>query len=95
MESEKIRVVPADFEDKLLHHLQEKFIDDTNKEECQETIECLMEYIGSMFITMDYEGKKNAVGQVSAFTMLPNSKILAPVVLFVRAICLRFSRIAL
>jgi hypothetical protein len=69
MESEKIRVVPADFEDKLLHHLQEKFIDDTNKEECQETIECLMEYIGSMFITMDYEGKKNVIGQVSAFTM--------------------------
>ena len=73
MESEKIRVVPADFEDKLLHHLQEKFIDDTNKEECQETIDCLMEYISSMFITMDYEGKKNAVGQVSAFTMFKRS----------------------
>src|SRR6056300_1439895 len=69
MESEKIRVVPADFEDKLLFHLQQKFIDDTDKEEYQETIDCLMEYITSMFITMDYEGKKNVVGQVSAFTM--------------------------
>ena len=73
MESEKVRIVPADFEDKLLLHLQQKFIDDTDKEECQETIDCLMEYITSMFITMDYEGKKNVVGQVSAFTMFKRS----------------------
>lgn len=67
-----IRVVPADFEDKLLVHLREQFISDEDPES-EKTISVLIEYIQSMFVNMEYSKDKPA-SQVSAYTMFRRSK---------------------
>lgn len=70
-----IRVVPEDFEDKLLVHLREEFISDEDPES-EKTISVLIEYIQSMFVNMEYkkENKTQTQTQVSAYTMFRRSK---------------------
>ena len=70
-----IRVVPEDFEDKLLLHLREEFISDEDPES-EKTISVLIQYIQSMFITMEYkkDTKNKTQTQVSAYTMFRRSK---------------------
>lgn len=74
----EIRAVPADFEDKLTTFLRNEFVDDTNENECEETVLFLVQRISSMFITIKHsdnkENKKETLGQVSAYTMFLRSK---------------------
>jgi len=67
-----IRAVPADFEDTLTLFLRNEFIDDTNVDECEETIKFLVQKISSMFI--EIKNKKKSDTQVSAYTMFLRSK---------------------
>lgn len=68
----EIRTVPADFEDKLTVFLRNEFVDDTNAEECEETVLFLVQRISSMFITLCQNDKE--ASQVSAYTMFLRSK---------------------
>lgn len=73
----EIRAVPVDFEDKLTTFLRNEFIDDTNKDECEETVLFLVQRISSMFITLHHnETKKGSSSntQLSAYTMYLRSK---------------------
>ena len=70
----EIRAVPADFEDKLTTFLRNEFIDDTNTDECEETVLFLVQRISSMFVTLTHNETKKEPGQVSAYTMFLRSK---------------------
>jgi len=70
----EIRAVPADFEDKLTTFLRNEFIDDTNVDECEETVLFLVQRISSMFVTLTHNEAKKEPGQVSAYTMFLRSK---------------------
>lgn len=70
----EIRAVPADFEDKLTTFLRNEFIDDTNIDECEETVLFLVQRISSMFVTLKSDETKKEPGQVSAYTMFLRSK---------------------
>ena len=70
---DEIRAVPADFEDKLTTFLRNEFIDDTNSDECDETVLFLVQRISSMFITLKHKEDK-VQAQVSAYTMFLRSK---------------------
>ena len=71
----EIKTVPADFEDKLTTFLRNEFVDDTNADECEETVLFLVQRISSMFVTLTHnETKKESSAQVSAYTMFLRSK---------------------
>lgn len=70
----EIRAVPVDFEDKLTTFLRNEFIDDTNIDECEETVLFLVQRISSMFVTLKSDEAKKEPGQVSAYTMFLRSK---------------------
>jgi hypothetical protein len=69
----ELRAVPADFEDKLTTFLRNEFIDDTNADECDETVLFLVQRISSMFVTLKHKEDK-VQAQVSAYTMFLRSK---------------------
>ena len=74
---DEIRAVPADFEDKLTTFLRNEFIDDTNSDECEETVVFLVKRISSMFIPLSHSEPKSTSkvqSQVSAYTMFLRSK---------------------
>ena len=73
----EIRAVPVDFEDKLTTLLRNEFIDDSNENECEETVVFLVQRISSMFIPLSHSEPKNkgkVQSQVSAYTMFLRSK---------------------
>ena len=70
----EIRTVPADFEDKLTTFLRNEFVDDTNTDECEETVLFLVQRISSMFVTLTHNEPKKEPAQVSAYTMFLRSK---------------------
>jgi hypothetical protein len=69
-----IRTVPADFEDKLTVFLRNEFVDDTNANECEETVLFLVQRISSMFVSLSHHDTKKEASQVSAYTMFLRSK---------------------
>jgi hypothetical protein len=74
MSMTELRAVPADFEDKLTTFLRNEFVDDTNDDECEETVLFLVQRISSMFVTLTHNETKKEPGQVSAYTMFLRSK---------------------
>lgn len=71
-----LRVVPEDFEDKLLVYLKDDFIE-CDSEESEKTIHALVERVCSLFIDIEQvnnKKKKENVTKVSAYTMFRRSK---------------------
>ena len=71
-----LRVVPEDFEDKLLVYLKDDFIE-CDGEESEKTIHALVERVCSLFVDIEQvnnKKKKESVTKVSAYTMFRRSK---------------------